>query len=161
MELALGEYSISDVVNTVRTSLRSIAAEKGLEFTAHVPEDLPVAYGDSGRLTQCLTNLAGNALKFTRQGRVDISVELCGRELIYRVADTGIGIAPQELDNIFTEFRQVDTTITREFGGTGLGLSISKKFVERLGGRIWVESEPGKGSTFMFSVPLRAGEATE
>jgi signal transduction histidine kinase len=158
MELALDEYSVGDVVNTVRTSLRSIAAEKGLEFTAHVPEDLPVAYGDSGRLAQCLTNLAGNALKFTRQGRVDIAVELSGDELIYRVADTGIGIAQQELDHIFTEFRQVDTTITREFGGTGLGLSISKKFVERLGGRIWVESELGKGSTFMFSVPLRAGE---
>jgi signal transduction histidine kinase len=158
MELALNEYSVSDIVNTVRTSLRSIAAEKGLEFTVHVPEDLPVAYGDSGRLTQCLTNLAGNALKFTREGRVDIAVELLGDELIYRVADTGIGIAQQELDNIFTEFRQVDTTITREFGGTGLGLSISKKFVERLGGRIWVESELGKGSTFAFSVPLRAGE---
>lgn len=158
MELALNEYAVSDVVNTVRTSLRSIAAEKGLAFTAHAPEDLPVAYGDSGRLAQCLTNLAGNALKFTRQGQVDIAVELVGDELIYRVSDTGIGIAQDELDNIFTEFRQVDTTITREFGGTGLGLSISKKFVERLGGRIWVESELGKGSTFMFSVPLRAGE---
>ncbi|MBT2301516.1 HAMP domain-containing protein [Variovorax paradoxus] len=160
MELALGEYSVSDVVHTVRTSLRSIAAEKGLEFTAHVPEDLPVAYGDSGRLAQCLTNLAGNALKFTRQGRVDIAVELVDGELIYRVTDTGIGIAQQELDHIFTEFRQIDTTITREYGGTGLGLSISKKFVERLGGRIWVESELGKGSTFMFSVPLRAGEGS-
>lgn len=160
MELSLDEYSVSDIVNTVRTSLRSIAAEKGLAFTAHVPEDLPVAYGDSGRLTQCLTNLAGNALKFTRKGSVDISVELAGDALIYRVADTGIGIPPQELDNIFTEFRQVDTTITREFGGTGLGLSISKKFVERLGGRIWVESELGKGSTFLFSVPLRAGEGS-
>jgi signal transduction histidine kinase len=161
MELALDEYAVGDVVNIVRTSLRSIAAEKGLEFTAHVPEDLPVAYGDSGRLVQCLTNLAGNALKFTRQGRVDIAVELAGEDLIYSVADTGIGIAQQELDNIFTEFRQVDTTITREFGGTGLGLSISKKFVERLGGRIWVRSELGKGSTFMFSVPLRAGEAVQ
>ncbi|MDM0116559.1 ATP-binding protein [Variovorax sp. J22R133] len=158
MDLALDEYSVGDVVNTVRTSLRSIAAEKGLEFTAHVPDDLPVAYGDSGRLSQCLTNLAGNALKFTRQGRVDIGVELAGEDLIYRVTDTGIGIAQEELENVFAEFRQVDTTITREFGGTGLGLSISKKFVERLGGRIWVESELGKGSTFMFSVPLRAGE---
>jgi signal transduction histidine kinase len=161
MELALDDYSVSDVVNTVRTSLRSIAAEKGLEFSAHVPEDLPVAYGDSGRLAQCLTNLAGNALKFTRKGRVDIAVELAGDELIYRVADTGIGIARHELDNIFTEFRQVDTTITREFGGSGLGLSISKKFVERLGGRIWVESELGRGSTFMFSVPLRAVGASQ
>jgi signal transduction histidine kinase len=161
MELALEDYSVGDLVNTVRTSLRSIAAEKGLEFTTHVQADLPVAYGDAGRLTQCLTNLAGNALKFTRQGRVDISVELVGDELIYRVADTGIGIAPQDLEHIFTEFRQVDTTITREFGGTGLGLSISKKFVERLGGRIWVESEFGKGSTFMFSVPLRVGKGSE
>jgi signal transduction histidine kinase len=123
-----------------------------------VPDDLPVARGDSGRLTQCLTNLAGNALKFTRRGSVDIAVEQVGDQLVYCVADTGIGIAAEELDNIFTEFRQVDTTITREFGGTGLGLSISKKFVERLGGRIWVESELGKGSRFMFSVPLRAGE---
>ena len=158
MEVALEDYSVGDVVNTVRSSLRSIAAEKGLAFTAHVPDDLPVARGDSGRLTQCLTNLAGNALKFTRQGSVDIAVEQVGDQLVYCVADTGIGIAAHELDNIFTEFRQVDTTITREFGGTGLGLSISKKFVERLGGRIWVESELGKGSRFMFSVPLRAGE---
>ncbi len=155
MELALNEYSVSDVVNTVRTSLRSIAAEKGLEFTAHVPDDLPIAYGDSGRLTQCLMNLAGNALKFTRQGRVDIAVELSADQLIYRVSDTGIGIARDELTNVFEEFRQVDTTITREFGGTGLGLSIAKKFVEMLGGRIWAESEVGKGSTFNFSVPLR------
>ena len=94
MELALGEYSVSDVVDTVRASLRSLAAEKGLEFTAHVPDDLPVAYGDSGRLTQCLMNLAGNALKFTRAGRVSTSRSSCaGDELIYRVADTGIGIA--------------------------------------------------------------------
>jgi signal transduction histidine kinase len=158
MELALDEYSVSDVVNTVRTSLRSIAAEKGLTFTAHVPEDLPVAYGDSGRLTQCLMNLAGNALKFTRKGHVDIAVELVADQLIYRVSDTGIGIAREELTNVFGAFRQVDTAITREFGGTGLGLSIAKKFVEMLGGRIWAESEVGKGSTFSFSVPLRVSE---
>jgi len=158
MELALDEYSVSDVVNTVRTSLRSIAAEKGLEFTAHVPDDLPVAYGDSGRLTQCLMNLAGNALKFTRKGHVDIAVELAADQLIYRVSDTGIGIAREELTNVFGAFRQVDTTITREFGGTGLGLSIAKKFVEMLGGRIWAESEVGKGSRFSFSVPLRVSE---
>ena len=160
MELALGEYSVSDVVDTVRMSLRSIASEKGLEFTAHVPDDLPVAYGDSGRLTQCLMNLAGNALKFTRQGRVDIAVELQGEELYYRVSDTGIGIAREELDKVFTAFRQVDTTITREYGGTGLGLSIAKKFAEMLGGRIWAESEVGKGSAFIICVPLRVSESS-
>jgi signal transduction histidine kinase len=155
MELALGEYSVREVVDIVHVSLRSLAAEKGLEFVKSVPDDLPVAYGDNSRLTQCLMNLAGNAIKFTKQGRVEIGVELAGDELIYRVADTGIGIPQDELENVFAEFRQVDATVTREFGGTGLGLSITKKFVEMHGGRIWVESEIGKGCTFFFAVPLR------
>ena len=156
MELALGEYSVREVVDIVQVSLRSLAAEKGLEFATSVPDDLPVAYGDNRRLTQCLMNLAGNAIKFTKQGRVEIGVELAGNELIYRVSDTGMGIPTDELENVFAEFRQVDATVTREFGGTGLGLSITKKFVEMHGGRIWVESEIGKGCTFFFAVPLRA-----
>jgi len=156
MELALEEYSPREVVDTARTSLSSLAAEKGLEFVTQIPDDLPVATGDSGRLSQCLINLAGNALKFTKEGRVEIGVELVDDALVYRVSDTGIGIPETELDNVFTEFRQVDATITREFGGTGLGLSITKKFVEMHGGRIWVESAVGKGSTFFISVPLHA-----
>ncbi len=156
MELALGEYSVREVVDIVQLSLRSLAAEKNLEFTTSVPEDLPPAYGDSRRLAQCLMNLAGNAIKFTRQGSVAIGVELAGDELVFRVSDTGIGIPGEELENVFGEFRQVDTTVTREYGGTGLGLSITKKFVEMHGGRIWVESETGTGSTFLFAVPLRA-----
>ncbi len=155
MELAPGEYSVREVIDIVHVSLRSLAAEKGLEFVKSVPDDLPVAYGDNSRLTQCLMNLAGNAIKFTKQGRVEIGVELAGDELIYRVVDTGIGIPQDELENVFAEFRQVDATVTREFGGTGLGLSITKKFVEMHGGRIWVESEIGKGCTFFFAVPLR------
>ena len=156
MELALGEYSVREVIDIVNLSLRSLAAEKGLTFVASVPDGLQTAYGDNRRLTQCLMNLAGNALKFTKKGRVEIGVEQVGDELIYRDVDTGIGIPKEELDNIFTEFRQVDATVTREFGGTGLGLSITKKFVEMHGGRIWVESEIGKGCTFFFAVPLRA-----
>jgi signal transduction histidine kinase len=155
MELALVDYVVEDIVESVRASLRSLAAEKGLEFVTHVSEDIPIAYGDGKRITQCLMNLAGNALKFTRQGRVEISVALQGDRLLYRVADTGIGIARDQLDQVFTEFRQADATITREFGGTGLGLSISKKFIEMHGGRIWVESELGHGSTFFFTVPVR------
>jgi signal transduction histidine kinase len=155
MELALGEYSVREIVDIAQLSLRSLAAEKGLEFSTDVPDDLPPAYGDSRRLTQCLMNLAGNAIKFTKQGRVEIGVRLDGDQLIYSVADTGIGIPKEELENVFAEFRQVDATVTREFGGTGLGLSISKRFVEMHGGRIWVESEPGKGSTFFFTIPLR------
>jgi signal transduction histidine kinase len=161
MELALADYVVQDMVESVRSTLRPLAADKGLEFAIEVADDLPIAHGDGGRLTQCLMNLAGNALKFTRKGRVTIGVALEDGQLIYRVSDTGIGIAPEELQNVFAEFRQVDATVTRQFGGTGLGLSISKKFVEMHGGRIWVESRVGEGSTFYFSVPLRVGEVAE
>ena len=110
------------------------------------------------RITQCLMNLVGNALKFSKHGRVAVWVERQGNNLLYHVSDTGIGIPKEELKNIFTEFQQVDTAITREFSGTGLGLNITKKFVEMHGGRIWVESELGKGSTFFFSIPLRVND---
>jgi signal transduction histidine kinase len=157
MELNVADYTVADVVAVVHSSLRSLAAEKGLEFRAAVPDDLPTASGDSGRITQCLMNLAGNALKFTSRGRVEIAVEREDEWLLYRVADTGIGIAPEHVNDLFTEFRQADPTVAQEFGGTGLGLSITKKFVELHGGRIWVESEPGTGSTFFFTLPVRAG----
>jgi signal transduction histidine kinase len=155
MNLALNDYSPREVVDIVYASLRSLASEKGLAFVVDVPEDLPAAHGDNGRITQCLMNLAGNAIKFTRQGKVEIGVRLDGDELVYRVSDTGIGIPEAELENVFKEFLQVDATVTREFGGTGLGLSITKKFVEMHGGRIWVESKLGEGCTFFFALPLR------
>jgi signal transduction histidine kinase len=155
MELALAEYSVQDIVDTLKASLHSLAREKGLEFVAAAQEDIPLACGDGKRITQCLTNLAGNALKFTKQGRVEVWVERKRDLLQYRVSDTGIGIPKDQIENVFAEFRQVDATITREFGGTGLGLSITKKFVEMHGGRLWVESEMGKGSTFFFEIPLR------
>jgi len=158
MELVLGEYSVQDVVETVRTSLQSLALEKGLGFDAAAEDGIPLAFGDGRRITQCLTNLVGNALKFCKRGRVAVWVERRGDDLLYQVSDTGIGIPKEELKNIFTEFQQVDTAITREFSGTGLGLNITKKFVEMHGGRIWVESELGKGSTFFFSIPLHVND---
>jgi signal transduction histidine kinase len=156
MELSVADYTVTDVVALVHSSLRSLAAEKGLAFVTSVPDGLPTAFGDAGRITQCLMNLAGNALKFTAHGRVEIAVEQTGESLRYRVSDTGIGIPPEQLTDLFTEFRQADATVAQEFGGTGLGLSITKKFVELHGGLIWVESQPGSGSTFFFTVPLRA-----
>ena len=158
MELVLGEYSVQDVVETIRTSLQSLALEKGLGFAAAAEDDIPLAFGDGRRITQCLMNLVGNALKFCKRGRVAVWVERQGNNLLYHVSDTGIGIPKEELKNNFTEFQQVDTAITREFSGTGLGLNITKKFVEMHGGRIWVESELGKGSTFFFSIPLRVND---
>jgi len=155
MELALGDYAVQDAVESVRRTLQPLAAEKGLEFVARVPADIPLAYGDGGRISQCLMNLAGNSLKFTKAGKVEIAVEQRDGQLRYSVADTGIGIPPEKIDGLFTEFKQTDATVASEYGGTGLGLSITKKFIELHGGRIWVESEPGKGSTFLFEVPLR------
>jgi signal transduction histidine kinase len=155
MELALADYSVHDTVESVRSTLRPLASEKGLEFLATVPEDIPLAYGDSGRITQCLMNLAGNSLKFTKTGKVEIVIELSGEVLKYRVNDTGIGIPADKIESLFSEFKQTDATIASEYGGTGLGLSISKKFIEMHGGRVWVESELGKGSSFIFEVPLR------
>jgi signal transduction histidine kinase len=158
MELVAADYAVADVLETVRASLRSLAAEKGLDFVVSAPPDLPLAHGDGKRITQCLVNLAGNAIKFTKQGQVAIAAEVQGETLRYCVSDTGIGIPADQLDNVFSEFRQVDATVAHEYGGTGLGLSITKKFVELHGGRIRVESEPGKGSTFSFEVPLRVGD---
>jgi signal transduction histidine kinase len=99
----------------------------------------------------------GNALKFTRQGRVTIAVERLDEVLRFSVSDTGIGIPPERIDSLFVEFQQGDASIGREFGGTGLGLSITRRFVEMHGGRAWVESELGRGSTFFFAIPLRVG----
>jgi signal transduction histidine kinase len=161
MELALGDYMVEDLLETVRASLRSLAFEKSLEFVITTSPELPLARGDPKRLTQCLLNLVGNAMKFTREGRVELGVELQGDALLFHVSDTGIGIPADQLDHVFAEFRQVDPTITREFGGTGLGLSITKKFVELHGGRIWVESEVGKGSTFFFTVPVRVSDGDQ
>jgi signal transduction histidine kinase len=161
MELSLGEYSAEEVVNTVRASLRSLAEEKGLEFRAEVDAGLPqIMLGDAKRITQCLLNLTGNALKFTKRGRVTIRASREGDFVHYSVSDTGIGIPPDQLEAVFTEFRQLDATITREFGGSGLGLSISKKFVEMHGGRIWVESRLHEGSTFHFTIPLKSEMAS-
>jgi signal transduction histidine kinase len=104
-------------------------------------------------------NLVGNALKFTQQGRIAVAVDLRGDVLHYRVTDTGTGIAEDRLEAVFAEFSQADAAIAGQFGGTGLGLSITKKFIEMHGGRIWVESELGKGSTFSFEIPLRVERA--
>jgi signal transduction histidine kinase len=140
----------------VQATLRALAAEKGLEFVTSVQQDIPLAYGDAGRLTQCLMNLAGNSLKFTKTGKVEIAVARNDDILRYSVSDTGIGIPPDKIGTLFTDFKQTDATIASEYGGTGLGLSITRKFIEMHGGRVWVESELGKGSSFIFEIPLRA-----
>ena len=148
-----------DVRNTVEDGVRLLApraAEKGLELACRIAPDVPdTVVGDSGRLRQVILNLVGNAVKFTESGEVmlDVAVEqVTADEVIlrFRVTDTGIGIAEDKLWAIFGPFVQADASTTRRYGGTGLGLTISAQLVELMGGRIWIESEVGKGSRFHF-----------
>jgi two-component system, sensor histidine kinase and response regulator len=146
-------------------TLRALALRahaKGLELACRVAPDVPdTLVGDPDRLRQVLVNLVGNAIKFTAAGEVVVSTEVAGRDaggvmLHVAVADTGIGIPAEKLGAIFEPFEQADGSTTRRFGGTGLGLAISAKLVGLMGGRIWAESEPGRGSTFYFTASLGA-----
>jgi PAS domain S-box-containing protein len=145
--------------DTVEDSVRLLApraAEKGLELVCRIAPDVPDALvGDAGRLRQVVLNLVGNAVKFTDRGEIAIDVVLDRAEadeatLRFTVSDTGIGIAPEKQAEIFGAFVQADTSTTRRYGGTGLGLTISAQLVELMDGRLWLESEPGKGSQFHF-----------
>ena len=155
LTLSLNDYSLRDVVHGVISAVEPLAAEKRLDFKAEVASDLPAGHGDERRLSQVLLNLVGNAIKFTDKGEVAIRASLTNGAFTVAVCDTGPGIALADQAKIFEEFQQADSSITRTKGGTGLGLSIAKRIIEMHGGRIWVESEPGKGSTFYFTLPVR------
>jgi signal transduction histidine kinase len=152
--LAIEEYSVADMAATVLSATESLARAKNLKLGSAVAPDLPTGSGDARRLTQVLLNLVGNAIKFTDQGGVEIRAARAGDRFEIAVVDTGPGIAPADQARIFDEFQQVDSTSTRRKGGTGLGLSISRHIVELHGGRITVDSEVGKGSTFRISLPV-------
>jgi signal transduction histidine kinase len=132
-----------------------LAAEKRLALNVQVPDDLPMGKGDDRRIAQVLLNLVGNAIKFTEVGEVRVKAVAADGRFSVSVSDTGPGISEADQQKIFEEFQQVDTSSTRQKGGTGLGLSIAKRIVEMHGGRTWVESSLGKGSTFWFTLPVR------
>jgi signal transduction histidine kinase len=161
LTLAIEEYSVADMVATVMSATESLARTKGIALRSAVPAGMPVGNGDARRLTQVLLNLVGNAIKFTDQGSVEIQAARANDNFELSVVDTGPGIAAADQAKIFEEFQQVDNTSTRKKGGTGLGLSISRKIVELHGGRITVESEVGKGSTFKVTLPVNAAAAKE
>ena len=144
------------MVETVRAATESLAQNKKLTLMTSVDKSLPVGLGDEQRLTQVLLNLVGNAIKFTNIGEVRVSAKAVDGHFNISVTDTGPGIPEQEQVRIFEQFHQVDSSLTKAVGGTGLGLAIAKQIVEMHGGRIWVESTPGKGSTFQMELPTRA-----
>jgi two-component system, sensor histidine kinase and response regulator len=157
------DFDLNECIEGTLKTLSLRADDKGLELLGEIAPEVPeTVVGDPGRLRQVLLNLLGNALKFTLEGEVSLKVtvdlvEGPGTMLHFAVSDTGIGIAPEKLGDIFDSFSQADTSTTRVFGGTGLGLSITKRLVEMMGGQVWVESELGVGSRFHFTA--RLGEA--
>ncbi|HLY55665.1 MAG TPA: ATP-binding protein [Stellaceae bacterium] len=161
VELEIVEFDLAELIDRTIEIVGPRAAERTLELNASVDPAVDMRFaGDPTRLRQVLMNLVGNAVKFTAAGSVSVCAEpyapageLAGVRIT--VTDTGIGIAPDVLPSLFQKFTQADTSITRRFGGTGLGLSISRQLVELMGGAIGVESKPGHGSTFWFTVPLR------
>jgi PAS domain S-box-containing protein len=161
LDLDARPFPLVTLVEEAAELLAPRAQAKSLEIAAYVDDQLPEqVVGDATRLRQVLLNLAGNAIKFTERGGVGIVVEpgVWPGEVTIRVRDTGIGIAAEQQERIFREFEQGDDGPARKFGGTGLGLAISQRIVERMGGRITVESMPGAGSTFAFTIPLASAE---
>jgi len=165
-------FRLDELLETTVAVLAFRAQEKGLNLTHRIRPGTPLLLsGDPGRLRQILVNLLANAVKFTEKGAVHVEVAPEPGEvpdpppgvvaLRFAISDTGIGIAPEKRDVIFENFTQADSSVTRRYGGTGLGLSISKRLVELMEGRIWVESEPDRGSTFHFTVRLRLPDETE
>jgi two-component system sensor histidine kinase/response regulator len=157
VQLETIDFDLNDIIENIGDVMAIRAHEKGLELIYNVMPDVPTELlGDPTRLRQILINLIGNATKFTEKGEVLIRVESHGQkngnvELLFSIIDTGIGIAPEQIDTVFDAFTQADSSITRKYGGTGLGLSISKQLVELMGGHMQVESKPGQGSTFSFT----------
>jgi two-component system sensor histidine kinase/response regulator len=161
-----------DLISLMDSTMRVLAPrahEKGVELLYEIKPDVPrYVRGDAHWLRQIVVNLVGNAIKFTEQGEVSMTVERSNEvasadraELYFQVSDTGVGIAPDAVDRIFEKFTQADGSTTRQYGGSGLGTTIARQLVEMMGGRIWVESRLGQGSTFHFTLNLEKGEAGE
>jgi len=162
MELENQPFDLRHCLDVAADLVRTAALEKGLSLTCSLDECLPAAFkGDVTRLRQVLVNLLSNAVKFTDAGMVVVHAtgspvgkieSIKEYELHFSITDTGIGISKEKMDRLFHSFSQIDSSITRKYGGTGLGLAISRKLVELMRGRIWVDSDPGKGSTFHFTI---------
>ncbi len=165
LDLESTDFRLDDVISSVTTLTAQKAHEKGLEFLAHVAPGIPEhLLGDPLRLGQILTNFVNNAVKFTEHGEIRLKIELLEQtgekvQLKFSVRDTGMGMTPEQSARLFQPFTQADMSTTRKHGGTGLGLTICLRLVELMSGRIWLESEPGTGSTFFFTAWVGLGRA--
>jgi two-component system sensor histidine kinase ChiS len=154
---------LDDIAQQVRNITGSLVKDKPVEMVVDIDPELPQVRADQVRLRQILNNLVSNAAKFTNEGEIRIRAELLsepldnfgsGEAVLISVRDTGEGIAPDHLDLVFEQFQQVDGSSTRKASGTGMGLTITRHLIQMHGGRIWVESTVGEGSTFYFTIPV-------
>ena len=160
MALTRERVALSEIIEAACEAIRPLFASKNLYLTTEVPPDL-VVYCDRTRMREVVLNLLSNAGRFTEQGGVRVRARVEGPEVVVSVADTGPGIAPEEQSRLFRPFQQADGSIRRRYGGSGLGLAISKHFVEMHGGRMWLESQPGRGTTISFSLALEPSVASD
>jgi CheY-like chemotaxis protein len=154
LEWHMESVAVSDVIERATSATSALFDQKGLKCILAIDPALPPVMGDPDRLIQVVINLISNAVKFTERGSVTCRASSRGGEIVVSVVDTGLGIAPADQPKVFERFKQVGDTLTDKPKGTGLGLPICREIVEHHGGRIWVESEPGRGSTFAFSLPM-------
>ncbi|MBM4053145.1 MAG: ammonium transporter [Planctomycetes bacterium] len=162
MELHYEEFCIENAVNETLTIINAYADNKGISLHTSVPDTLPLLTADKAKFKQILYNLLSNAVKFTpEKGKIDIRAFQINHSVRCEISDTGIGITPEAKEGLFDAFRQADGSITRRYEGTGLGLHLTKRLVELHGGKIWVESAPGKGSTFFFTLPVNPSDTIQ
>ena len=153
MELRYEDIDLSRIANDIKATAQPLAQEKSLALHLDVADDVGVIHADRTRLRQILWNIMGNAIKFTPGGSITLAMQRQHSDLLVSIRDTGIGIKPEDIPIVFEQFRQIEGGLDRTSSGTGLGLPITKKLVELHGGKIWVESSPGQGSTFSFTIP--------
>jgi signal transduction histidine kinase len=156
MPLHLEEVRLEGLIDEITDQIQPLVRKKGLAFKTSVSPAMPVMHTDRVKVKQILLNLLSNAIKFTHEGEIAVTARQAGETVEIDVRDTGIGIEEHHREAIWEDFRQVDQSITREFGGSGLGLSITRKLVDALGGEIRLQSEFGVGSTFTIVLPLRS-----
>lgn len=154
VELKKGPFSVNDLIEKLFKIFNLKPQKVGFELRSLLPVENSMVFNDAVKLEQVLNNIIGNAFKFTESGQVDVGVELSDGEILFYVKDTGIGISNENFELIFDRFSQVESSTKRKYGGNGLGLAISKAYIEKMGGRIWLESELGQGSTFYFTLPI-------
>jgi signal transduction histidine kinase/DNA-binding response OmpR family regulator len=156
-EVRAADFEVVDLYGALRGMLRPLLVNQSVSLVFDEPEGLPTMRTDEGKVSQILRNFISNALKYTERGHVRVSAHLAheAEAIVFAVEDTGIGIAPEDQQRIFNEFAQVEHPLQRRFKGTGLGLPLSKRLTELLGGRLWVESEPGVGSRFFAEIPIQ------